>query len=118
MVLINVDECLKCSQWWNPFCFCLFKHVKCHQKLPDLGKWADAICNTAFYDVHFMDPQWVQGFFDNIEWFWKKLNSLFTFAQIIKVLPSHMTGICSDLFGFVRDLMQILRYLNLAVHIW
>ncbi len=53
-------------------------------------------------------------FFDNPGLFGEKLNYLFTFAEIIRVLPSHMTGICSDLFGFTRDLVLIWRYLNSA----
>ncbi len=47
------------------------------------------------------------GIFDNPGCFGEKLNSLFTFTEIIRVLPSHLTRICSDLFGFIRDLMQI-----------
>ncbi len=37
------------------------------------------------------------GIFDNPGLFGKKLYYLFTFAEIIRVLPSHLTGICLDL---------------------
>ena len=58
-----------------------------------------------------MNPQQVQEFLMSKSYL---RNSLFTFAEIIRVLPSDLTGIYSDLFGFIRDLMWIWRYLNSA----